>query len=191
MISVCVWLFQMVVDFLLIRPSVSQCFANYTVCNFISGIPRYEESIEIFCTWRDVTKLLLLQKSTPWNLKILSTIIESGCIGCRQLSSYAEHTEELAKQLMFSTEVVNRMAGPDESIIPPHLRHGREPVAKKKKILHVKPKIDLLDREITSLKAPCSYKLWSVLECEQVIASYTNPVGKVTMAERRSTHFKA
>lgn len=74
---------------------------------------------------------------------------------------------------------MNRMMNPDECTISLR-RDGREPVAKRKKVLPAKPKIDLLT---TSVKTPSSCKVWSILECEQVIASYTNPIGKVTMTD--------
>ena len=79
---------------------------------------------------------------------------------------------------------MNRMVNPDECAISP-LRDGREPVAKRKKVLPAKPKIDLLERNTASLKTPSSCKVWSILECEQVIASYTNPIGKVTITDNK------
>lgn len=83
---------------------------------------------------------------------------------------------------MFSTEVVNKLVSPDESLSL-HQQYGREPTAKK-------PKTNLQERGFISLHTPCNYKVWSILECEQVIANYTNPVGKVTMNERKTLFYK-
>jgi hypothetical protein len=86
-----------------------------------------------------------------------------------------------AEQEMFSTEVADKLVNPEETVSSRH-RNGREPTAKK-------PKINLLERGFSSLHTPCNYKVWSILECQQVIANYTNPVGKVTMNERKTLFY--
>jgi hypothetical protein len=90
--------------------------------------------------------------------------------------------ESYAEQVMFSTEVVNKLVNPDESVSS-RQRNGREPIAKK-------PKINLLERGFNFLHTPCNYKVWSIMECQLMIANYTNPVGKVTMNERKTLSYK-
>ena len=90
--------------------------------------------------------------------------------------------ESYAERMMFSSEVVNKLVNQDESVSS-RQRNGREPTAKK-------PKINLQERGFSSLQTPCNNKVWSILECQLVIANYTNPVGKVTMNKRKTLSYK-
>jgi hypothetical protein len=77
---------------------------------------------------------------------------------CINHLSVPSRQESYAEQEMFSTEVVNKLVNPEESVSS-RQRNGREPTAKK-------PKINLLERGLSSLQTPCNYKVWSILECQ-------------------------
>lgn len=116
------------------------------------------------------------------NLNSFLTVIWKVTMHCINHLIIPSKQESYAEQIMFSTEDVNKLVDPDESVSS-RQRNGREPTAKK-------PKINLQERGFSSLHTPCNNKVWSILECQLVIANYTNPVGKVTMNERQTLSHK-